>query len=42
MRQLLEVFDRLDLMWLWDGIGALPRADRWQTQARSVPCATTC
>jgi glutamate dehydrogenase len=21
-------------MWLWDGIGALPRSDRWQTQAR--------
>ncbi|MGH9135249.1 MAG: NAD-glutamate dehydrogenase domain-containing protein, partial [Ilumatobacteraceae bacterium] len=31
-----QVFDRLDLMWLWDGIGALPRADRWQTQARSA------
>ena len=31
----------LDLMWLWDGIGALPRADRWQTQARRR-CATTC
>jgi glutamate dehydrogenase len=30
------VFDRLDLMWLWDGIGALPRSDRWQTQARSA------
>ena len=29
-----SVFDRLELMWLWDGIGALPRADRWQTQAR--------
>ena len=23
-------------MWLWDGIGALPRSDRWQTQARSA------
>jgi glutamate dehydrogenase len=21
-------------MWLWDGIGAMPRSDRWQTQAR--------
>jgi glutamate dehydrogenase len=21
---------------LWDGIGALPRSDRWQTQARSA------
>ena len=30
------IFDRLDLMWLWDGIGALPRSDRWQTQARSA------
>jgi glutamate dehydrogenase len=31
-----KVFDRLDLMWLWDAIGALPRSDRWQTQARSA------
>ncbi len=31
-----SMFDRLDLSWLWDGIGALPRADRWQTQARSA------
>ena len=31
-----QVFDRLELMWLWDAIGALPRADRWQTQARSA------
>ena len=31
-----QVFNRLDLMWLWDAIGALPRADRWQTQARSA------
>ncbi|MET0325215.1 MAG: NAD-glutamate dehydrogenase domain-containing protein [Ilumatobacteraceae bacterium] len=30
------VLDRLDLTWLWDGIGALPRSDRWQTQARSA------
>jgi glutamate dehydrogenase len=30
------MFDRLELMWLWDGIGALPRYDRWQTQARSA------
>ena len=30
------MFDRLDLTWLWDGIGALPRSDRWQTQARSA------
>jgi glutamate dehydrogenase len=31
-----EVFDRLDLLWLWEAIGALPRNDRWQTQARSA------
>ena len=31
-----RVFDRLDLMWLWDAIGYLPRSDRWQTQARSA------
>jgi glutamate dehydrogenase len=31
-----SVFDRLDLLWLWEAIGALPRSDRWQTQARSV------
>ncbi len=31
-----QVFDRLDVMWLWDGIGALPRSDRWQTQARAA------
>jgi glutamate dehydrogenase len=31
-----QVFDRLDLMWLWDAVGALPRSDRWQTQARSA------
>ncbi len=30
------VFDLLDVGWLWDAIGALPRADRWQTQARSA------
>ena len=30
------IFDRLDLAWLWDGIGPLPRSDRWQTQARSA------
>jgi glutamate dehydrogenase len=30
------VFDQLDVGWLWDAIGALPRADRWQTQARSA------
>ena len=31
-----QMFDRLDLYWLWDGIGTLPRSDRWQTQARSA------
>ena len=31
-----EMFDTLDLGWLWDAVGALPRADRWQTQARSA------
>jgi glutamate dehydrogenase len=31
-----EMFDALDLMWLWEGIGSLPRSDRWQTQARSA------
>ena len=30
------VFARLELLWLWDGIGSLPRSDRWQTQARSA------
>jgi glutamate dehydrogenase len=31
-----SVFDHLDLMWLWEAIGGLPRSDRWQTQARSA------
>jgi glutamate dehydrogenase len=31
-----ELFDRLELLWLWDAIGALPRSDRWQTQARNA------
>ena len=30
-----EVFELLDLDWLWDAVGMLPRNDRWQTQARS-------
>ena len=30
------VFDAFELGWLWDAIGALPRSDRWQTQARSA------
>jgi len=29
-------FDALDLGWLWDGVSALPRSDRWQEQARSA------
>ena len=28
-------FDAFDLGWLWDGVGNLPRSDRWQEQARS-------
>ncbi len=31
-----EVFEAFELGWLWDGVGALPRSDRWQTQARSA------
>jgi glutamate dehydrogenase len=31
-----QLFAALDLMWLWEGIGSLPRSDRWQTQARSA------
>ncbi|MEO6651540.1 MAG: NAD-glutamate dehydrogenase [Ilumatobacteraceae bacterium] len=31
-----QVFDRLDLMWLWDAVASLPRSDRWQTQARGA------
>jgi glutamate dehydrogenase len=31
-----SVFDTFDVGWLWDGVGALPRSDRWQQQARSV------
>lgn len=30
-----SVFESFDVGWLWDGIGALPRSDRWQTQARA-------
>jgi glutamate dehydrogenase len=30
------VFEAFDIGWLWDGIGALPRSDRWQTQARAA------
>lgn len=31
-----QVFDALEVTWLWEGIGALPRNDRWQTQSRSA------
>jgi glutamate dehydrogenase len=31
-----QVFEALDLGWLWDAVGMLPRNDRWQTQARSA------
>jgi glutamate dehydrogenase len=31
-----QMFDRLDLAWLWDGIGRLPRSNRWQTQSRAA------
>jgi glutamate dehydrogenase len=31
-----SVFDAFDIGWLWDGVGALPRSDRWQEQARSA------
>jgi len=31
-----HVFDVLDLLWLWEGVGRLPRSTRWQTQARSA------
>jgi glutamate dehydrogenase len=31
-----DLFDRFELLWLWDAVGALPRSDRWQTQARGA------
>ena len=31
-----HLFDKLDVLWLWEGIGALPRSTRWETQARSA------
>ena len=31
-----SMFDALDIGWLWDGVGALQRSDRWQEQARSA------
>ena len=31
-----HLFDALDVLWLWEGVGALPRSTRWETQARSA------
>jgi glutamate dehydrogenase len=31
-----ELFERLDLGWVWDRVGQLPRTDRWQTHARAA------
>jgi glutamate dehydrogenase len=31
-----HVFETLDVTWLWEAIGGLPRNDRWQTQARAA------
>jgi glutamate dehydrogenase len=31
-----HVFDVLDLPWLWDAVGGLPRGTRWQMQARAA------
>jgi glutamate dehydrogenase len=31
-----QVFEAIDIGWLWDAIGSLPRSERWQTQARSA------
>ena len=31
-----HLFDVLDVLWLWDGVGALPRSTRWETQARAA------
>ena len=31
-----QLFGELGITWLWEGIGALPRLDRWQTQARAA------
>jgi glutamate dehydrogenase len=34
-RSYWQVFEEFELAWLWDGIGLLPRSNRWQTQARA-------
>jgi glutamate dehydrogenase len=31
-----ELVEHLDVTWLWNAIGALPRSDRWQTHARAA------
>lgn len=31
-----QMFERLDLGWLWDAVGRLPRSNRWQTQSRAA------
>ncbi len=31
-----QLVEALDVTWLWNAIGALPRADRWQTHARAA------
>jgi len=31
-----QLFEELDLWWLWEAIGSLPRSNRWQTQARAA------
>ncbi len=35
-REYWSMFDLLDLQWLWDAVAALPRSNRWQTQARAA------
>ena len=35
-RRYWAMFDTVEVGWLWEAIGALPRSDRWQTQARSA------
>jgi len=31
-----QLFEELDVWWLWEAIGRLPRSNRWQTQARAA------
>jgi glutamate dehydrogenase len=31
-----QLFEAVDIGWLWDAIGSLPRSDRWQTQGRAA------